>query len=646
MLHRPTLLFVPGFAARIALGEFAGEVLGGQRAIPTKLTGAGYAFAHTDLDRGAARRAHVTRCVAIRGPSRVSAQLEPQRRRSGARRRCRVARPRHSSREAASDARSRDGDTSRVAADPQRRVGRTRAARGRSRPARAGRATRCRRAAVRRAGKPGGAAAALRVANAWARIASRRSSAGEHRSCGVGAGVAGEPRSSWSCSRPGAATNALAAGPVTWRELCPAAARVAMRRCRPPGRRCGRDPHRAAARPPAITASTRAASDRARRVPNRPGGCAGSPAAAAGRPAGSAAARPDRRAGSARPRALERRPRGISALLGGLVRVPGPARASPTRSDAGVAAHREPMCAGRAACRGPTGRSTGGASPPGRELDGERVAAVPQIEGEVGCRAPPVRIDRQRPTQHCGHRRPAHRPPRGERATSLEPTAAPRGRALPAAVAAGQAGCPVSACRATAAEHEDVARRSRAHTRPRPPDRCRRAWSGRRHVTGESRDPDIGKERRTVGEEQDVRRADVAVDDSVSVQVRQRRTDRSHRGDHLTRREPAARAKQLRQRPAVGEIEHQHAGVAGRDQRVQPHQVRMIELGEQRGLGADRVARPARPRSGCASGRPARRWRQPGRATPRRTTPRPSNCSHHVAAQPPRIAADRPRQRR
>jgi uncharacterized protein (TIGR01777 family) len=49
VLHRPTVLFVPGFAARIALGEFAGEVLGGQRAIPTKLTEAGFRFMHTDL---------------------------------------------------------------------------------------------------------------------------------------------------------------------------------------------------------------------------------------------------------------------------------------------------------------------------------------------------------------------------------------------------------------------------------------------------------------------------------------------------------------------------------------------------------------------------------------------------------------------
>lgn len=50
VLHRPTPFTVPGFAARIALGEFAGEVLGGQRAVPTRLQEAGFDFAHRDLD--------------------------------------------------------------------------------------------------------------------------------------------------------------------------------------------------------------------------------------------------------------------------------------------------------------------------------------------------------------------------------------------------------------------------------------------------------------------------------------------------------------------------------------------------------------------------------------------------------------------
>jgi hypothetical protein len=50
VLHRPTVLPVPGFAARIALGEFAGDVLTGQRAVPSRLQAAGFEFAHRDLE--------------------------------------------------------------------------------------------------------------------------------------------------------------------------------------------------------------------------------------------------------------------------------------------------------------------------------------------------------------------------------------------------------------------------------------------------------------------------------------------------------------------------------------------------------------------------------------------------------------------
>jgi uncharacterized protein (TIGR01777 family) len=58
VLHRPTVFPVPGFAARAALGEFAGEVLGGQRAVPRRLQDAGFRFTHADLD--AALRAALT----------------------------------------------------------------------------------------------------------------------------------------------------------------------------------------------------------------------------------------------------------------------------------------------------------------------------------------------------------------------------------------------------------------------------------------------------------------------------------------------------------------------------------------------------------------------------------------------------------
>jgi uncharacterized protein (TIGR01777 family) len=49
LVHRPTVLSVPGFAARIALGQFAEDVLTGQRAVPRRLTDAGFRFTDEDL---------------------------------------------------------------------------------------------------------------------------------------------------------------------------------------------------------------------------------------------------------------------------------------------------------------------------------------------------------------------------------------------------------------------------------------------------------------------------------------------------------------------------------------------------------------------------------------------------------------------
>jgi uncharacterized protein (TIGR01777 family) len=50
VVHRPTVLPTPSFAIKIALGEFAEDVLTGQNAVPTKLTAAGYEFRHADLE--------------------------------------------------------------------------------------------------------------------------------------------------------------------------------------------------------------------------------------------------------------------------------------------------------------------------------------------------------------------------------------------------------------------------------------------------------------------------------------------------------------------------------------------------------------------------------------------------------------------
>ena len=50
VLHRPTPFVVPAFAARVALGEFATEVLIGQRALPRRLTESGFTFDDRDLE--------------------------------------------------------------------------------------------------------------------------------------------------------------------------------------------------------------------------------------------------------------------------------------------------------------------------------------------------------------------------------------------------------------------------------------------------------------------------------------------------------------------------------------------------------------------------------------------------------------------
>jgi len=50
-LHRPTApVAVPGFALKLALGQFAQEVLTGQRLVPAVLDKSGFAFAQPDLE--------------------------------------------------------------------------------------------------------------------------------------------------------------------------------------------------------------------------------------------------------------------------------------------------------------------------------------------------------------------------------------------------------------------------------------------------------------------------------------------------------------------------------------------------------------------------------------------------------------------
>ncbi|MCB2186717.1 MAG: TIGR01777 family oxidoreductase [Deltaproteobacteria bacterium] len=50
-LSRPAFLPAPGFAVRLALGEFGSVLLKGQRVLPTRLTNAGFKFLYPQLDQ-------------------------------------------------------------------------------------------------------------------------------------------------------------------------------------------------------------------------------------------------------------------------------------------------------------------------------------------------------------------------------------------------------------------------------------------------------------------------------------------------------------------------------------------------------------------------------------------------------------------
>lgn len=50
VLHRPTLFTVPAPVLRTVLGEMAGDVLGSQRVLPTRLLDSGFAFAFPEIE--------------------------------------------------------------------------------------------------------------------------------------------------------------------------------------------------------------------------------------------------------------------------------------------------------------------------------------------------------------------------------------------------------------------------------------------------------------------------------------------------------------------------------------------------------------------------------------------------------------------
>jgi uncharacterized protein (TIGR01777 family) len=48
-LHRPAVLAVPRLALRVAVGEFADDILASQRAVPEALLASGFSFRHPDV---------------------------------------------------------------------------------------------------------------------------------------------------------------------------------------------------------------------------------------------------------------------------------------------------------------------------------------------------------------------------------------------------------------------------------------------------------------------------------------------------------------------------------------------------------------------------------------------------------------------
>ena len=51
VLGRPAVLPAPAPAVRLVLGEFAGELLGGQRVVADRLLESGFEFRHPELER-------------------------------------------------------------------------------------------------------------------------------------------------------------------------------------------------------------------------------------------------------------------------------------------------------------------------------------------------------------------------------------------------------------------------------------------------------------------------------------------------------------------------------------------------------------------------------------------------------------------
>ena len=50
VLHKPSFMPAPAFMVKLALGEFADSVLGGQKVLPAKLQAAGFSFEYPEIE--------------------------------------------------------------------------------------------------------------------------------------------------------------------------------------------------------------------------------------------------------------------------------------------------------------------------------------------------------------------------------------------------------------------------------------------------------------------------------------------------------------------------------------------------------------------------------------------------------------------
>ena len=219
---------------------------------------------------------------------------------------------------------------------------------------------------------------------------------------------------------------------------------------------------------------------------------------------------------------------------------------------------------------------------PRAQLHRHGFSTVAQVQRELRGRATVVRLDGERPFEHGNEFGGDAREPVGQPAELTDRCALEHLRAG----CAGPHGLTRQGVEGDGSKREHVTRRLGRASAGNGRVDVRGAAARRPVLAPDPRHAEIGEQRQADPREQHVARADVAVHDPFGVGVGKSGSDRRECRDHLARREPAARLQQIRQRTAVGKIEHQDDAVLGRNELVQMQQMWMIERRQQRGLGS------------------------------------------------------------